>query len=166
MICKAIAEAGNPVVSVSYRTESWHSPPGVLTYEHVDKNGRQFFGTLHEVSGSWGTIQIHTPEAYGGEDFNINTGTGYPFDKTEIWAPVIWAFQNMAMYSEMSQTFDQLLHRNNVFLAGWRSVLENEGKPVRLDEVPEDWESPVELPNRPGDDTVSLFRKKFGESKT
>ena len=166
MICKAIAEAGNPVVSVSYRTESWYSPPGVLTYEHVDKNGRQFFGTLHEVSGSWGTIQIHTPEAYGGEDFNINTGTGYPFDKTEIWAPVIWAFQNMAMYGEMSQTFNQLLHRNNVFLAGWRSVLENEGKPVRLDEVPEDWESPVELPNRPGDDTVSLFRKKFGESKT
>ena len=33
---------------------------------------------------------------------------------------------------------------------------------TRWEDVPEDWESPVELPNRPGDETVSLFRKRFG----
>jgi hypothetical protein len=33
---------------------------------------------------------------------------------------------------------------------------------VKLEEVPQEWESPVELPNRPGDPTVALFRKKFG----
>ena len=63
MVFKAIAEAGNPVVSVAYRADSWHSPPGVITFEHVDSDGRQFFGTLHQVSGSWGTVQIHTQEA-------------------------------------------------------------------------------------------------------
>jgi hypothetical protein len=62
----------------------------------------------------------------------------------------------------MPQTFEQIAHKNNVFLAGWRSVLENQGRPVRLDEVPDDWESPVDLPNHPDDHTTDLFRKMFG----
>lgn len=163
LVCKAIAEAGNPVVSVAYRTNSWYHPPGVLTYEHVDKEGRQFFGSLHQVSGSWGTVQIHTQEEYGGKNFMIQTGTGYPFDKTEIWATPIWAFQRMALYGEMPQTFDQIYHKTNVFLAGWKSVLEQNGQPVKLTEVSEDWESPVALPTAPDDPTVSLFIKKFGK---
>ena len=96
LCCKAIAEAGNPVTAVSYRADSWYSAPGVLTFEHRNKEGKPFFGTLHQVAGSWGTIQIHTPEVYGGESFNIYYGTGYPYNKTEIWATPIWAFQNMA----------------------------------------------------------------------
>ena len=162
MVMRAIAEAGNPVVSVGYHAKSWYSPPGVLTYEHEDKEGNHFYGTLHQVSGSWGTVQIHTREAYGGESFNIRTGTGYPYNKTEIWAPTIWAFQNMAFYGEMPQTFEQIYHKTNVFLAGWKAILENDGKPVRLEDIPMEWESPVELPNRPNDTTVELFKNKFG----
>ena len=162
LVCKSIAEAGNPVYSVSYRTKSWYAPPGILTYEHKDKDGRAFYGTLHQVHGSWGTVNIHTPEAYGGESFPIRTGTGYPFSKTEIWAPTIWAFQMMALYGEMPQTFEQIYHKTNVFLAGWKSALEMDGSPVKLSEVGESWESPVELPNHPDDDTVARFRKKFG----
>lgn len=162
LCCKAIAEAGNPVTAVSYRADSWYSPPGVLTFEHRNKEGKPFFGVLHQVSGSWGTIQIHTPEVYGGESFNIYYGTGYPYNKTEIWATPIWAFQNMASYGEMPQTLEQIYHKTNVFLAGWRSILVSGGKPVRLAEVPEEWESPVSLPNHPDDNTVELFKKKFG----
>ncbi|MBT4485336.1 MAG: hypothetical protein HOC71_16840, partial [Candidatus Latescibacteria bacterium] len=110
MVHKAIAEAGNPVVSVAYRTKSWYSPPGILTYEHENVDGNHFYGNLHQVSGSWGTVQIHTSEAYGGESFNIRTGTGYPFNKTNIWAPTIWAFQRMAMFGEMPQTYEQIEH--------------------------------------------------------
>jgi hypothetical protein len=162
MICKAIAEAGNPVESVSYKARSWYSPPGILTYEHKGEDGESFYGTLHQVSGSWGTIQIHTPEHYGGESFNIYRGTGYPFNKTEVWAPTIWAFQNMALYGEMPQTFDQIYHKTNVFLAGWKSILENDGKAVKLSDIPEDWESPVILPNHPDHTTGELFKKRFG----
>jgi predicted dehydrogenase len=162
LVCKAIAETGNPVVSVAYHAKSWHNPPGVLIYEHRDREGRPFFGSLHQVSGSWGTIQIHTAEEYGGKAFLIQTGTGFPFDKTEVWAPALWAFENMARHGVMPQTFEQIEHKTNVFLAGWKSILDGDGKPVRLEDVPEDWESPVELPNHPGDPTVSLFRKKFG----
>ena len=96
------------------------------------------------------------------DSFNIYTGTGYPYNKTEIWAPTIWAFQNMALYGEMPQTYDQIFHKTQVFLAGWKSVLDADGKPVRLDEIPENWESPAELPNHPDDKIVQLFKKKFG----
>lgn len=162
MCCKAIAEAGNPVVSVSYRSDKWYSPSGVMTFEHKDKDGKQFFGTLHQVSGSWATINIHTPEAYGGQSFNVEWAKDSFFSKTEVWAPVIWAYQDMAMYGSMPQTYDQIYHKTNVFLAGWYSILERGGQPVRLEEVPEDWESPVALPNHPDDTTVALFRQKFG----
>lgn len=165
LCCKAIAEAGFPVVSVSYRADSWYHPSGVMTFEHRNKEGKSFYGTLHQTSGSWGTIQIHTPENYGGESFNIFNnfgGVGLPFSKTEIWAPTIWAFQNMATNGEMPQTLEQIYHKTNVFLAGWRSILLNDGKPVRLEDVPEDWESPVLLPSQPNDNTAALFKKKFG----
>ena len=162
MICRAIVEAGNLVESVSYRASNWYSPPGILTYEHKGADGESFYGTLHQVSGSWGTIQIHTPETYGGESFNIHRGTGYPFNKTEIWAPTIWAFQKMALYGDMPQTLDQIYHKTNIFLAGWKSILDNNGKAVKLTDITENWESPVILPNHPDHNTVDLFKKKFG----
>lgn len=162
LVCRAIAEAGNPIVSVSYRTDKWHSPPGVMTFEHRDKGGRQFFGTLHQVNSGLGSIRIHAHDESSPRDFDVRPGTGEPFNKTELWAPTLWAFQQMAVNRAMPQSLEQILHKNNVFLAGWRSVLSEGGKPVRLEDVPVDWETPVELPSRPGDPTVSLFRKKFG----
>ncbi len=162
VISKAIAEAGNPIVSVGYPARSWSSPPGVMIFEHTGKDGRPFFGTLHQVAGSWGTVEVHTADNYGAKEFAIARGVGYPFDKTEVWAPTLWAFQHMAMHGVMPQTFDQIYEKTRVFLAGWRSILHNEGKPVRLDQVPDNWASPVEIPSRPNDPTVGLFVKKFG----
>ena len=162
MVCRAVAEAGNPVVSVSYRAQNWHAPPGIMTFEHRDQDGRPFFGTLHQVGPAKPGVRIHTNEEPGEESFLIPSGKGFPYDKTELWAPTIWAYERMAMAGRMPQSFEQLLHKNNVFLAGWRSILHNEGNPVALDEVPDDFESPVALPSRPDDPTVALFEKKFG----
>lgn len=162
MVCKAIAEAGNPVDSVAYQAKSWYAPPGVMTFGHTRKDGSVFYGTLHQVAGSWATINIHTPEAYGGENFLVRTGAEYPFNKTEVWATPVWAFQNMAYNGVMPQTHEQIYEKTRTFLAGWRSFLNNDGKAVRLDDVPQDWESPVELPNHPTDTTAQLFKKKFG----
>jgi len=162
LIYRAIVEAGNPVVSVAFRADRWYSPPGVMTFEHRAADGRQFFGALHQAPVGLGSVHIHTGEEPQGRSFQIQGGMGSPYDRTEMWAPTIWVFQNMAMHGEMPQTFDQLLEKNNLFLAGWRSILENDGGPVAPADVPEDWESPVELPTRADDPTVALFRKKFG----
>lgn len=161
MIHRVITESGNPVVSVSYRGKNWHEPPAVMTYEHRDASGNSFLGTLHQIQGAWGTLQIHTPSEYGGRQFEIQPGQGFPFNQTEAWAGCIWAFERMARYKEMPESFDSLWNKMRVFMAGWKSILEG-GKTVKLDEVPEDWAAPVELPSRPGDPAVGLYKKKFG----
>ena len=161
LMFRAIVESGNPVVSVSYRANSWHMPPGIMTFEHRDKEGRQFFGTLHQAEG-WATIDIQA-KGQPARSFGIRPGSsGYPYNKTELWAPTLWAYERMARSGEMPQSFDQLMHKNNIFMAGWRSVLHEGGDPVKLEHVPDDFESPVALPNRQGDPTVSQFRQKFG----
>ncbi|MFN0165202.1 MAG: hypothetical protein ACKV22_02130 [Bryobacteraceae bacterium] len=164
MIHKVIAEAGNPVVSVSYRGPNWYTPPGVMTFEHVDRAGRAFLGTLHQSQEAWGTMDIHTPDEYGGKQFAIQAGTEFPFSTTEAWAPTIWAYQRMALYGEMPQSFDVILEKTRVFMAGWMSILDG-GKVVRVSEVREDFEGLVDLPPKPDDPTAALFRKKFGSGK-
>lgn len=161
MIHRAIVEAGNPVVSVQYRGKDWHTPPGLMTFEHRDAAGNPFLGTLHQTTGRWGTLQIHTKEHYGGQMFAIESGTGFPFSTTEAWAPTIWAYERMARYKEMPQSLDSLWDKTRVFMAGWRSILDG-GRIVKLEDVPEDFEAPIALPARASDPTVEMFKKKFG----
>jgi len=162
LVCRAIAEAGFPVVSVSSRAKNWYTPPAALTFEHTDNQGRSFFGSLHQLPHSAGSIEIHAPDEYGGKKFLIEMGSDPPFNRTEFWVPLIWVYQTMALHGEMPQTFEQIWHKTQVFMAGWRSMLAGDGKPVRLNEVPEDWEAPAELPTHPNDDDYQLFKKKFG----
>ncbi|MCH2201998.1 MAG: hypothetical protein MK102_08510 [Fuerstiella sp.] len=161
VICRAIAEAGNPVISVAQQAKNWHSSPAVVTYEHQAPDGRSFMGTLHLGSFGLGGIRIHAQEEMGGKGFQIELGTGYPYNKTHLWAPTLWEFASLARGNPPSQSLEQIEHKHKVYMAGFWSILENEGKPTRLDQVPADWEAPVDLPNVKHKDTV-LFRKKFG----
>lgn len=161
MVCRAVAESGNPIVSVGYRANSWHEPPGVMTIEHCADDGRIFYGTIHQVGG-WGTMTLHTAEEYGGRSFAIKRGAGFPYDQTEVWAPTLWEFQRMILRHEMPQTYDQILQKTQAFLAGWRSILDMHSAAVPLAEVPDDWQSPVDLPNHPEDAVTPLFRALFG----
>jgi hypothetical protein len=133
-----------------------------MTFEHRNIEGKSFYGTVHQFLGIAGSVQIHTPECYGGKIFKNYGRDIYPFNLTQTWLPTISAFQNMATYGEMPQSHDQIYQKTKVFMAGWRSILLNDGKPVRLEDVPKDWESPVLLPPQPSDNTVALFKKKFG----
>ena len=60
-----------------------------------------------------------TTGCYGGEGFYIRTGTDYPFNRTEAWAPTIWAFKLMALKGEMPRSFEQIEHKNDAYLAGF-----------------------------------------------
>lgn len=162
MVVKVIAEAGNPIVSVSYRAQRWDRTPGVLTFEHRDAEGRPFFGTLHLVPDSLGTIRIHTAETYGGKGFEIYTGSSRLYGRTSFWGPTLWQFEKMARTGVMPESYDQILHKQQVFLAGWYSMLKRQGGAVRLDEVPEDWQSPIKIEGRPDNGTVDRFREIFG----
>ena len=161
IVCRAIAEAGNRVVSVAHQAKNWHSSPAVVTYEHQAPDGRTFMGTLHLGPFGLGGIRIHTEKEYGGKGFQIEHGTGYPYNKTQLWAPTLWEFESLARGNEPSQSLEQIEHKHKAYMAGFWSILKKEGKPTRLDEVPADWEAPVDIPNLNHQETAH-FRKKFG----
>ncbi|MEO1999521.1 MAG: hypothetical protein ABGZ17_30115 [Planctomycetaceae bacterium] len=162
-LSRAITDAGNPIVSVAFRARDWHTPPGVLTLEHQDKQGRTFYGTLHSGNFGVGMLQIHTEQQGSGRPFTLTLGRGEPYKDTEFWAPTLWAFQQMATSRQMPQSYDQILMKQQAYLAGFRSQLVEQGQPVRLDDVPADWEAPVKLPQRPGEAAYfERFQKQFG----
>jgi len=48
------------------------------------------------------------------------------------------------------------------YMAGWRSHLVEKGQPVRLEDVPADWNAPVTLPQRPGETPYfEMLQKQF-----
>ena len=142
-------------------------------YEHKDKDGRMFYGNLHLVGNTWATINIFPADVYGGETFKIDTVMKYPYTAINVFAPTIMAYERMAFNGhmpqyfgkgEMPQTFEQIDHKNDVFLAGWKSFLEHNGEFVRLEDVPLEWESPFRLPKYVNKDkTPKLFEKMFGK---
>ena len=162
MLSRVVADASNPIQAVSFRAKHWYSSPGVLTYEHIDKEGRPFFGTLHTGNFGSGSMHVHTDSEVHGRNFSLTMGRGTPYNTTEFWAPLMWVFEQMARTGKMPQSYDQILRKNRAYMAGWRSILTTEGSPVRLESVPPDWESPVALPNQPGDNNQAVWKRRFG----
>ncbi len=162
-LSRAITDAGNPIISVAFRGKHWHSPPAVLTLEHQDAEGRTFYGTLHSGDFGVGMLQIHTDKNGNGRPFTLTLGRGELYRDTGFWTPCLWAFQQIATGNPMPQTYDQILMKQQAYLAGFYSHLVKDGQPVRLVDVPADWEAPVKLPQRPGEHAYfELLRKKFG----
>ena len=95
--------------------------------------------------------------------FEVQLGTGKPYDTTVFWAPTLWAFHHMAVHKRPTQTLEQVRNKNQAFMAGWWSHLKQKGNPVKVTDVPLDWEAPVNLPSLPNDKTVAMFKKKFGK---
>ncbi len=62
----------------------------------------------------------------------------YPY-RYFIFVPMLLAFQRMIEFHEMPQTYEHILEKTAVFLAGYKSFLERNGAPVYLDELEEDW---------------------------
>ena len=162
MLSRAIVDMGNPIQSVSFRAENWHSSPGLLTYEHQDQNGRPFFGTLQTGEFGVAAMQIHTKSQPLGRSFTLTTGTGDPYNVTEFWLPLLWVFERLIRTGQMPQSYEQILQKNRAFLAGWQSHLVKQGQPVKLEDVFPQWEAPVELPQLPPDPTWGLLQKRFG----
>ena len=135
----------------------------MLTFEHNDKEGRTFYGTLHSGNFGVGMLQIHTDKNGNGRPFTLSIGRGELYRDTGFWTPAIWAFQQMATSGQMPQTYDQVLMKQLAYMAGWRSHLVEKGQPVRLEDVPADWDAPVTLPQRPGEAAYfERFQKLFG----
>ncbi len=123
---------GGGIRSVAYQTPDWHEPNGVVSIEHEGRDGgRPFYGTVQQISGTWGWIRV-----FGSTSFEQWVGSGPYF-----WLPLLLEWQRMLETRQMPQPYSVLLEKTGLFLAGFRSHLERQGAPVGLDEL-DGWIAP------------------------
>lgn len=133
----AYACMGGGVRSVAYQTGDWHAPNGVVTVEHEGRHGGPaFYGAVQQIGGAWGWIRV-----FGASGFEQSIGSGPYF-----WLPLVVEMQRMFETRQMPQSYDVLLEKTAMFLAGFRSHLDAGGAPVRLDQLG-DWQAPLLNPD-------------------
>ena len=122
----AHACVGGGVRSVAYQTPDWHEPNGVVTIEHEPRDGgKVFYGSIQEVSGTWGWIRV-----FGGAGFEQSISAGPYF-----WLPLLLEIQRMFQTRQMPQPYEAILEKTQIFLAGFKSHLECDGAPVALTDI-------------------------------
>jgi predicted dehydrogenase len=128
---------GGDIRSVAYQTPDWRAPNGLVTLEHEGRHGgRPFYGSVQQISGTWAWIRV-----FGDTSFEQSVGTGAYF-----WLPLLLEMQRMFETRRMPQSYETLLEKTRLFLAGFRSHLERGGAPVRLDDL-DDWHAPLLNPD-------------------
>ncbi|MFC1509467.1 Gfo/Idh/MocA family oxidoreductase [Candidatus Omnitrophota bacterium] len=135
---------GDGVERVSYQTPSWKKPNGSLIMEYAPRveGGKTFYAALQQMMGgvTSASIRIYTKGGYYEDDLTWGEGRWY---RTHfIFGPILMNFQRMIEEGRMIQSLENLRHRTEVFLAGFYSHVEKNGKPVALDSVPEEWTAP------------------------
>ncbi len=86
-------------------------------------------------SGGWWDI---AHPATGGERFNR---------VYYLFFPTVLAMQRMFETREMPWSYDYILRKTQIFLAGFKSHLEHDGAMVRVNDLPDDWEAPCPYPD-------------------
>ncbi len=92
------------------------------------------------------TMRIH----YHGGWFNLDNHWtfGEHMDRLYyLFFPTILAFQRMVETRQMQWSYEYILKKTQIFLAGFKSHLDHDGRMVRVDDVPDDWEAPSVWPD-------------------
>ena len=129
---------GGGVKSVSYQTPDWRTPNGHLTFEYDPRGpeGKTFYGSLQEISGTWGWIRV-----FGERSFEQFVDSGLSF-----WVPILLRMQQMFETRTMPEPYDDIIEKLQMFLAGFKSHVECAGAAVALDDIG-DWTAPMLNPN-------------------
>jgi hypothetical protein len=150
---------GGGVQSVSYQADDWTRPNGAMTLKYKGRNGgNNFWGLLQQSyrSGSaW--IRVSGKGISKRRDGYANDVTfdrqmdwpresrGYVTDSA-IWLPMIHAMQRMFETGTMPESYENIYEKTQMFIGGFYSLLEKNGAPVNLDDIPLDWEVPNNRP--------------------
>ena len=163
---------GGGVTSVSYQTHDWTKPNGVMTFEYKGRDGgADFWGSLlqpYRSGSAW--IKVYGRGSTKRGDGYLNDvsierqmdwpreGRGYVVDSA-IWLPMIHAMQRMFETGTMPESYDNIYEKTQLFIGGFYSHMEKNGAPVRLDDIPLDWECPRDRgPMDPNHYPAGFFR--------
>ena len=142
-----LACLGNDVRRVSYMTPDWRKPNGVISLEYEPHPGGNIWYAAQQLiatgqDNAW--IKI-----YGKDDFEQTLWWEQShWDRLFFFfLPPLLAIQKMIETRVMPETYDQILKKTRIFLAGFKSVIDHEGASVAIDDVPDDWTAPNMYPD-------------------
>ena len=159
-VCLKVVE--DPVVSAAYHTPDWTRPNGLVVIEHeAAEDGSRFYGALQEIPGGLTNahIKVYTARAEYFEQW-LWWERG-PYDRDfAMWTPMLLYFQMMVERGKeaMPESYDSILRKTSVYLAAFKSHIEEGGSPVRISELSDNWEGIVHQ----GGEQEQAFRKYFG----
>ncbi len=136
---------GEGVRAVSYITENWGSPNGICVLEYAPRaeGGKVFYANLQQIAGygSNASITLYTKRSeYFKLDFLWEQGR---WDRMVfMFLQPVLAMQKMFESGKMPETYESIIEKTRVFLTGFYSVVEKEGEPVKVAELPEEWVAP------------------------
>ncbi|MFA6470543.1 MAG: Gfo/Idh/MocA family oxidoreductase [Candidatus Latescibacterota bacterium] len=150
---------GGGVQSVSYQADDWTHPNGAMTFKYKGRNGgNNFWGLLQQSyrSGSaWirvsgrGTTKRHDGYA---NDVTFDRQMDWPRESrgfvtdSAIWLPMIHTMERMFETGKMPEPYENIYEKTQMFIGGFYSLLEKNGAPVALDDIPLAWEIPKNRP--------------------
>lgn len=161
---------GGGVRSVSYQADDWTRPNGVMTFHYAGRDGApDFYGSLlqpYRSGSAWMKVygRGSTKRADGhSNDVSIERQMDWPREgrgnvvDSAIWLPMLHAAQRMFETGEMPEPYENIYEKTQLFIGGFYSHMEKNGAPVRLEDIPVDWECPRDRPPLSGDRFPSGF---------
>ena len=152
----------DPVVSAAYITSDWKQPNGLVVIEHQARaDGSLYYGALQLIPGGLTNahIKVFTENAEFFEQW-LWWERG-PHDRDlAMWTPMLLHFQMMVENgnASMPESYQAIEQKTAVYLAAFKSHLEEGGKPVNIADLDDGWEGIV----HEGGEQEQAFRRYFG----
>ena len=155
---------GGGIHAIAHKTECWYEGGGTSTIIHNDKGNGPFTGKIYHKKRD--NCLIYT--TFKGSD------RVYRYDlkgewETFVYLPLLLKVQDIFYFGEngLPETYDNFLEKCKFFIAGFRSILRENGDFVELDELDEDWSigCPWGHMHMPGMDIYRAYTKLFGPEK-
>ena len=160
-----LAILGLDVGQVSLLADSWWREQtktcaqkmqyGLLTLQYngidipgVGKQDKPFIATQQQLSGYGSNANMRIYHRGGWWDIDNHwTHNDRDMRMFTLFFPTILQMQQLFETRKMPWSYDYILKKTRIFLAGFQSHLERNGGFVRVDEVTDDWEAPSPYPD-------------------
>ncbi len=119
-----------------------------ISIEGVGEQKTPFVATQQQLSGQRANAGMRIYYRGGWWDIQNYWEAGEPLNRLyQLFFPTVFAMQRMFETRQMQWSYDYILRKTKIFLAGFKSQVDHNGAMVRVDDVPDDWEAPHPWPD-------------------
>ena len=107
-----------------------------------------FVASQQEITGQQANVGLRIYHDGGWWDIMNHWSRGEHMNRLYyFFFPTVFAMQRMFETREMQWSYDYILSKTRIFLAGFKSHLEHRGAMYPVKDLPDDWEAPMPYPD-------------------